>query len=360
MARRQRHLRRPPVTESSFLSFRIIVVGFLAFLSCIGVALVFSKISKSSSNSSSVFKIKNQRLFTDPSDLSQDLISSLDAVLVLGGGVPESLESPPVYVQRRCDDAAKVVQRFQQQGGSFRKTPGKKKRRSLSKKNETRGGSLLLSSSSSSTPDYLPILCLSAGTAHLPQLLSKDGLPIWESTSCAAYLKARFEISNVHVETTSYDTIGNAFYTRTTHTDINGWRRLLIVTNEFHMERTRAIFDWIFGLPPTSTGSSSSSSSSSGKMKYDLYYLSSPNVGLTEEAVGARRQREAQSVTTLAQALIPKYKSLPEVYQFLTESHSLYTASKLVERARGGAGDEAASNMVKQSYGAASANTNNG
>jgi hypothetical protein len=56
--------------------------------------------------------------------------------------------------------------------------------------------------------------------------------------------------------------------------------------------------------------------------------------------------------------LIPKYKSLPEVYQFLTESHSLYTASKLVERARG-AGDGAASNAVKQSYGAAaSANTN--
>jgi hypothetical protein len=165
-------------------------------------------------------------------------------------------------------------------------------------------------------------------------------------------LKAQFEISHVYVETTSYDTIGNAVYNRTTHTDIIDWRRLLIVTNEFHMERTRTIFDWIFGFPPTSTGSSSS-----GKMKYDLYYLSSPTVGLTKEAVGARRHREAQSATTLGQALIPKYKSLPEVYQFLTESHSLYTASKLVERARG-AGDEAASNMVKQSYGAASANTN--
>ena len=332
MARRQRHFRRPQVT----FSFRILVMGSLlvAFLYSLGFALVFSKISKSSDDSSSS-AFQHQRLFTDPKYLPQDLIASLDAVLVLGGGVPESLESPPVYVQRRCGDAAKVVHRFQQ-GGFFQNMPGEEKRRSLPKNNnETR--SLL------STQDSLPILCLSAGTAHLPQLLSKDGLPIWESTSCAAYLKTRFEISNVYVETTSYDTIGNAFYTRTSHTDINGWRRLLIVTSEFHMDRTRAIFDWIFDFPPTS-----------GK-NYDMYYLSSPNVGLTKEAITARREREVQSATTLRQMLIPKYKSLPEIYQFLTESHSLYTASKLVERARG-TGDGAASNAVKQSYGAATAN----
>jgi uncharacterized SAM-binding protein YcdF (DUF218 family) len=336
MARRQRHFRRQ--VTGPFLSFRIIAMGTLALLSCIGFALVFfSKIPKSNSNAS-FSALQHQRLFTDPNHLPQDLIASLDAILVLGGGAPESLESPPVYVQRRCDDAAKVVQRFQQ--GGFFQTPGKEKilSQSLAKSNETR--SLL------STQDSLPILCLSAGTAHLPQLLSKDGLPIWESTSCAAYLKTRFEISNVYVETTSYDTIGNAFYTRTAHTDINGWRRLLIVTSEFHMDRTRAIFDWIFEFPPTS-----------GKKKYDLYYLSSANVGLTEEAVTARREREAQSATTLGQVLIPKYKSLPEIYQFLTESHSLYTASKLVERARG-TGNGAASNAVKQSYGAASANKN--
>jgi uncharacterized SAM-binding protein YcdF (DUF218 family) len=79
----------------------------------------------------------------------------------------------------------------------------------------------------------LPILCLSAGSAHVPQLMSADGLPIRESTSSAAYLKKAHGMeSNVYVETTSYDTIGNAFYARTSHTDVNGWRRLLIVTNE--------------------------------------------------------------------------------------------------------------------------------
>jgi hypothetical protein len=66
-----------------------------------------------------------------------------DAILVLGGGVPSSLYEPPIYVKQRCDDAAAI-----------------------------RGTT------------ETPILTLSAGTAHLPQLLSKDGLPISESTSC--------------------------------------------------------------------------------------------------------------------------------------------------------------------------------
>jgi uncharacterized SAM-binding protein YcdF (DUF218 family) len=105
-----------------------------------------------------------------------------------------------VYVQRRCDDAAAVLKRH--------------------------------CDSSQSKVSLLPILALSAGTAHLPQLMSKDGLPVWESTSSAAYLQKRHGLRNVYVETTSYDTIGNAYYARTGHTDINGWRRLLIVTNE--------------------------------------------------------------------------------------------------------------------------------
>jgi uncharacterized SAM-binding protein YcdF (DUF218 family) len=128
-------------------------------------------------------------LYHSPQELPTAL--QLDVVVVLGGGVPFSLEIPLPDVQRRCDDAAAVVQ-----------------------------------------SRSIPILCLSAGTKHRPQLLSEEGLPIWESTSCAAYLEVTHGIRNVFVETTSYDTIGNAFFARTSHTDIVGWRKLLIVTNE--------------------------------------------------------------------------------------------------------------------------------
>lgn len=69
---------------------------------------------------------------------------SLDAVLILGGGVPLAPKEPPTYVQRRCDVVAKLFNRID---------------------NRKEGSTL---------PN---ILCLSAGTAHLPQyILPNDGL----------------------------------------------------------------------------------------------------------------------------------------------------------------------------------------
>lgn len=143
---------------------------------------------------------QSANFFHDPSEIPVARLKKFDAILVLGGGRPSELDEPPVYVQRRCDDAAAVVHRFKE---------------------------------TSKTKSALPILCLSAGTAHLPQLMDSSGLPIWESTSSAAYLQKRHNLSsNVYVETTSYDTIGNAYFARTSHTDIAGWRRLLVVTNK--------------------------------------------------------------------------------------------------------------------------------
>jgi uncharacterized SAM-binding protein YcdF (DUF218 family) len=139
-----------------------------------------------------------------------EIARSLDAILVLGGGVPSSISTPPEYVKSRCEAAAKVALSALQV--------------SATNDNEE------------SFMNLMPaILCLSAGTAHLPQLLSSDGLPIWESTASAAYILEKYPNippSKVFAETTSYDTISNAFFSRTSFTDIVGWRRLLIVTNE--------------------------------------------------------------------------------------------------------------------------------
>ena len=41
-------------------------------------------------------------------------------------------------------------------------------------------------------------------------------------------------------ENLALDTIGNAFFARTDHCSLAGWKRLLIITSEFHMDRTRA------------------------------------------------------------------------------------------------------------------------
>ena len=249
-------------------------------------------------------------------ELPASVILQLDAILVLGGGAPRSVEDPPSYTKARCDFAALVVQ---------------ERRRLDHTKDEFEGKSGGLNRSLD-----VPVLCLSAGTAHVSQLLAEDGLPIWESTSSAAYLQTKHNLSNLFVETTSYDTIGNAFYTRTSHTDLNGWRNLLIITSDFHMARTKAIFDWVFlTVEP--------------RLPYKLTYLASRNTGLSEDALQARYNKEQESLRAVHDNA-RKYRTMKELYTYMAENHALYTASKLVERARARA-DSGAKALIARSYG---------
>ncbi len=174
-------------------------------------------------------------LFHHPDEVPNDL--ELHAILILGGGVPTSLEEPPLYVQRRCDDAVAVLRNrhnHNNNNNNNNKSPPSQQQPTSPSSNE------------SNTPQdhhhhhhTIPLLCSSAGTAHLPQYMdSSSGLPIWEATSSAAYLLSQYcphhEVipQQLFVETTSYDTIGNAFFARTTHTDLHGWNKLLVITNE--------------------------------------------------------------------------------------------------------------------------------
>jgi len=223
-----------------------------------------------------------------------DLVTSLqsgaeggfDCIVVLGGGVPLGPSTQLPFVANRC--AAAVDVRSAHHGAA-----------------------------------QPAILCLSAGTAHAAQLLSPAGLPVWEATvSAAECLKRGVPSSHVFVETTSYDTIGNAFFARTSHTDHAGWRKLLVITSAFHVERSKAIFDWIFSLPGGVEGE-----------PYSLSYLATPDDGLSPRAVEARAAREAKSARTVREVLSVSHRSLGAVHAWISRDHDLYAAHKLAERA---------------------------
>lgn len=153
-----------------------------------------------------------------------------------------------------------------------------------------------------------PIVLLGAGTPHKPPVLDDGGWVVHESTAYAAYLMRRgVPAAHLLKEACSYDTVGNGYFSLMIHALPAGWRcvgrrhgvllcgaqltvslllpaaaagsagcrrtagvrrppthggrssvrplpanhpcrRIAVVTSEFHMPRTRATFDTIYGL----------------------------------------------------------------------------------------------------------------
>ena len=156
-----------------------------------------------------------------------------------------------------------------------------------------------------------PIVALSAGTPHKPPPGDRQGFPIFESTAAADYLVSRgVEPLRVYVETASYDTVGNAWFARMVHTEPRGWRRLLVVISEFHMERTEVVFRWVFGLPPVDR-------------EYQLEFLATANEGLDEAAVMGRMARERVSLAGLG-PVIERLRDIGAFHHWLFTEHGAY------------------------------------
>ncbi len=154
---------------------------------------------------------------------------------------------------------------------------------------------------------YIP---LSAGTPHRRPPLDAHGYPIFEAIPAAQYLHERgVPKSRILAETCSYDTIGNAFFARTVHTDPRNLRSLLIVTSEFHMQRTEAIFRWVFGAAPD--------------CGYDLAFEATKDVGLSPEALEARAEKERASLAVVRD-LATNIVTLSGIHQWIFAEHGAY------------------------------------
>lgn len=200
-------------------------------------------------------------------------MSSWDAVLVLGGGVRDDGSLSP-WVTERFDRALKVA-------------------------------------------EGAPIVCLSAGTVHRPHPLNSSGYPIFESVAGAAHLLSRgVAPERIQVEAASYDTVGNAYFAKLLHADPAGWRRLIIITSDFHMPRSRAIFDWVFGMGPGA---------------YELRYEASPDTGMPADLLERRRAKEAASLLAL-EPLMRRIRDFSRLHQWIHSEHRAYNAEGWTQR----------------------------
>ncbi len=94
------------------------------------------------------------------------------------------------------------------------------------------------------------IIVLSAGTTHKPNPVDSKGFPITEADAAAkSLIQKGIPEKNVYQENISLDTIGNAYFLRVIHMEPARLNKLVVITNKWHMERTRAIFETVFSLP---------------------------------------------------------------------------------------------------------------
>ena len=87
---------------------------------------------------------------------------------------------------------------------------------------------------------------------QVPQLLmsgkGRDNFPMAEADAMKAYLiDSGLPADVILTETLSKDTLQNAFFCKAIHLDPLQLRSILVITNQFHMDRTRQIFDFVLG-----------------------------------------------------------------------------------------------------------------
>jgi len=159
------------------------------------------------------------------------------------------------------------------------------------------------------------IAFLSGGTVHKPPPIDDRGYPVFESHKAAEYLVGSgLNPGQILTEICSYDTIGNAYYSRLLFTEPLQLKKLLIITSDFHMPRTREIFEWIFHLPPLT-------------FEYQLKFEKSPNEGLSPSTLAARVQRENRSLKKL-HLTRQNITSLEKLHTWLYTEHSAYAIGK--------------------------------
>lgn len=169
--------------------------------------------------------------------------------------------------------------------------------------------------------DPAVIVTLSGGTPHKPMPIdTRSNFQVYEAEGSARCLIREFAVPPEHVfeENLSLDTIGNAYMLRAIHTDVAGMRRLVIVNNEFHMGRTKAIFEKVFSLAPLPLFGA-----------YSLEFVEVPNDGVEGEVLRARKEREAKSAAGFVKNTAA-IKTMRAMHRFLFLDHLAYASARLV------------------------------
>lgn len=155
------------------------------------------------------------------------------------------------------------------------------------------------------------ILCSGGGTYHVKPLLNDHGYVIHESTACAKYMiENGVNKKDIYKEWSSYDTIGNAYFTFTNFIVPMKIKKAVIVTSDFHINRTKLLFNWM-------------------KLLFDqnvfFDYVVANDIGLEKE-LEHRIIREKESCDNIKNNLQKKISSVSDFVKWFFEEHKCYSS----------------------------------
>jgi len=127
--------------------------------------------------------------------------------------------------------------------------------------------------------------------------------------------------SDIITDDLSLDTMGNAYFLRTTHTDVFKARSLVVITNEFHIKRTKAIFQKVFGLGPFHEGNS----------KYTLEFEQVQNKSIEQAALKRRIDWEDQQLRDF-ERVSKDWRDLHDVHSFIFSGEGSNARTQLRDR----------------------------
>ncbi|KAG8470237.1 hypothetical protein KFE25_008658 [Diacronema lutheri] len=162
-----------------------------------------------------------------------------------------------------------------------------------------------------------PVVLNGGGTTWKPRYVDRNGFSIPEAALMAVQLEREGGLRHelLYPESFSDDTIGNAFFARVMHTDLRPeWRDLLVITSQFQMARTQAIYTWIFSLEPRPAA-----------RPYRLRFESVRDDCLDPHVLALRRAKEADSLHKLEAGPLMRMRTLAEAHEFIFRRHSGYS-----------------------------------
>ena len=175
----------------------------------------------------------------------------------------------------------------------------------------------------------LPMLCASGESAHAPHYRDSEGYTVYESSSMAQCLMQRgVAARNIYREWQSGDTVGNAVFVRSILADPLSISRLLVITSDFHIERSCAIFRWVFQLP-SATRCLRGTQAQIGCL--GVHHSFPP---AQADIAVARRDKEKAALERL-QGAMRRVRDFEEVMMWLLREHGMYAVSVKPERLQG-------------------------